>query len=344
MIKAGQGLLIISPLVLLLLACQSNPNYLQKLEQQLVQIANQVGPSVVSITAVDSKTGEKRMGGGVSIEANTILTTEAVIGDASQVTVMLQNGEKIDTSQIEMVCSDYETNICLLKLRRNDLKPVVCREGEVANGSIGILVGNSPYTKGLDVLYGTMASSWIGGDDPYDQPLLALHALLGENSGGMPVFNHQGQLIGIIEGIIQGEEDVALILPASTCKKVFYAMQESHGKIKRGWIGVFVGRACPLGTVGEGVERENIKPNMIAQLASNSLAGKAGLKPGDIILSCQGKEISNSRELRQIVSMQAPGSQLEVVALRNGEKLTAKVDVGEAPLHESLRRCASRSI
>ncbi len=326
------------------LACQSNPNLLQRLEQEITQVADQVAPSVISIVATDPHTGERRMGGGVSIEPDVILTTENLLGDASQVEIMQQNGQKIDTNQIDMVCADYETNICFIKLKSKILKPVSCSESEPLTGSIGIVVGNSVYSKGLDVSYGTLANSWIGGDDPYDNPLLTLHVSLGENSGGMPVFNSEGKLIGITEGMIQGIEHLSLVLPARTCVKVKQAMAENHGQIKRGWIGVFIGHACPLGTVGEGVDKEKIAPNMIAQLAEGSLAKKAGFKPGDLILACQGNEIKTAKDLRQIISRQAPGSQVEIVAWRNGHKFTARVEVGRAPVQQSLRRCISRSI
>jgi serine protease Do len=83
---------------------------------------------------------------------------------------------------------------------------------------------------------------------------------------------------------------------------------------------------------------------MISQLAESSLAAKAGLKSGDLIVACHGKEIKNSRDLRQIISMQNPGSRVEIMATRKGEKFTTMVEVGEAPVHQSLRRCTSRSI
>lgn len=314
------------------------------MERELGYVASQVGQSVVSIKTTNAKTGEVKMGGGVVIAPNQILTTEAIIGDANGITILLQNGEKIDTSQIEMLCSDYETNICNIKLRRQDLKPVQVSDQVVKSGSIGIVVGNSLFAKGLDVSYGTLASSWIGGDDPYDSPLLTLRLGLGVNSGGMPVFDHKGRLIGIVEGLISGEKEQSLLLPARACLKVVEAMDDQKGKINRGWIGVFVGHPCPYGTVGEGVDKDNLKPNMIAQIARNGFAKEAGLKPGDVIVSCQGQKITCSRDLRMIVSMLTPGSEAELVVLQDGKEVTKRIKVGELPQQQSLRRCSSRSI
>jgi len=341
MIKARLALLGMIPFILLGLACQTD--YIEKLEQQLAEVSAKVGPSVVAIRAVDPITGERRLGGGVVISPNVILTTEALVGDASRLTVMFQNGEKIETSQIEEVCSDYETNICFIKLKKSDLQPVTCVKGEISPGTIGIVVGNSPYSEGLDISYGTIAKSSLDSDDPYDHPLLTLRAQ-GESSGGTPVFSHKGELIGIAEGRLENEQKVTFLLPAITCQEVMQAMTRQKGKIKRGWIGVYVGRPCPSGTVGEGVERDKIAPNMIAQLAEGSYAKEAGLKPGDIIIACHGKEIKNARDLRQVISMIAPGSKVEIMFLREGKQMVKTVDVGEAPLHQSLRRCASRSI
>jgi S1-C subfamily serine protease len=330
------------PLILLSLACQSN--HLASLEKQLTGVADQVGPSVVAIKSYNSGTGERKLGAGVVIGQDLILTTETLVGDATRLKILFQNGEEVDTSGIEEVCSDYETNICFIKLKRKDLQPVKCVEKEISPGSIGIVVGNSRFTKGLDVMYGTLAISSLDGEDPYDSPLLALHASLGDNSGGTPVFNHQGELIGIAEGRVEDEHPVTFLLPTVTCQKVMQVMEANNGKIKRGWIGVFVGKPCPLNTVGEGVDPENIPPNMISQMAENSLAEKADLEPGDLIVACHGKEIKTSRDLREIISMQNPGSKVEIMAVRKGEKFTTMVEIGEAPVHQSLRRCTSRSI
>ena len=329
-------------IILLSVACQSN--HLASLERQLTGVADKVGPSVVAIKSYNSNTGERRLGAGVAIGKNLILTTEALVGDATRLKILFQNGEEVDTSGIEEVCSDYETNICFIKLKRNDLIPVNSVKEEIPPGSIGIVVGNSRFTRGLDVMYGTLAISSLDGEDPYDSPLLTLHASMGDNSGGTPVFNHKGELIGIAEGRVEEEGQLTFILPAVTFQKVMQVMEANNGKIKRGWIGVFVGKPCPLNTVGEGVDPDNISPNMIAQMAQNSLAEKAGLKPGDLIMACHGKEIKTSRDLREIISMQNLGSKVEIMAVRKGEKFTTLVEIGEAPVHQSLRRCTSRSI
>jgi S1-C subfamily serine protease len=160
----------------------------------------------------------------------------------------------------------------------------------------------------------------------------------------MPVFNHQAELIGVTEGMIQGVEHLSLILPASTCKKVMQAMEGNEGKISRGWIGVFVGRACPLGTVGKGVEKDEILPNMVAQLVKDGFAQQAGLQAGDLILSCGGQKIDNAKDLRRVISSQTPGSRVRMNVLQRGEEVEKVVEVGEAPPQKSLRRCASRSI
>jgi len=328
-------------IIFLGLACQSND---LPLERQLTGVADKVGPSVVAIKTYNSNTGEKKLGGGVVIDKGLILTTEALVGDATRLKVLLQDGGEIDTSGIEEVCADYETNICFIKLKRKDLPPVKPLKSEILPGSIGIVVGNSRYTKGLDVTYGTLATSSLDGEDPYDSPLLALHASLGNASGGTPVFNHKGELIGIVDGKVENDYPVTFLLPAATYQRVQKAMAEQSGKIKRGWIGVFIGKPCPLGTVGEGVDPDNIPPNMISQMAENNLADKAGLKPGDLIVACHGKEVKTARDLRQIISMQSPGTKVQIMAVRKGEKFTTMMEIGEAPLHMSLRRCASRSI
>lgn len=314
----------------------SQENFLSKFEEGMEQVLDKVSPSVVAIMVQDAEGKTKKIGSGVVISDNMILTTESSIGSDEHLTIKLQNGKELEADQIDLICSDYETNICFIKLKTSGLPKVELAVNEdIKVGSLGIAVGNTFYSKGVKVSWGTIGRSWIGGDDPYDEALLILDAKLGPDAGGTPVFNNSGQLIGIVEGKIEGEENLALILPVSTCQKVQQAI-EKEGYIDRGWIGVYVDQ--------EGAREEKEKILIVSQIISPGPAFKAGLHSGDLILRVNGKKVTHPREFRKLVSMSQPGSKIKMTLNREGELVEKVLTIERAPSLVGLRRCSNRSI
>lgn len=331
----GRGVLIGIAIPFFLYSC-SRENYLGKFEAGVEEVLEKVSPSIVAITVKDSDGNTKKIGSGVVISDNMILTTESCVGSEEELTIKLQNGKELDFEQVDLICGDYETNICFIKLKTTGLPKVeLAREKPTKVGSLGIAVGNTPYSRGMKVSWGTIGRSWIGGDDPYDEPLLTFDALLGPEAGGTPVFNNRGQLIGIVEGKIEGEENLALLLPVSTCQKVHEAI-EKEGYIDRGWIGVYVG----LG--GGREEKEQIL--IVSQIISPGPAFKAGVRSGDLILRVNGQKVTHLLDFRKIVSMTHPGSKIKLTINRDGELLEKVLTIEPAPRLVGMRRCSNRSI
>ena len=314
----------------------SKENYLGKFEQGVEQVLDKVSPSIVAIMVRDANGKTKKIGSGVVISDNMILTTESSVGSGDNLTIKLQNGKELDSEQIDLICSDYETNICFIKLKTRGLPKVELANNEgIKVGSLGIAVGNTFYSKGVKVSWGTIGRSWIGGEDAYDEALLILDAKLGPEAGGTPVFNNAGQLIGIVEGKIEGEEHLALILPVSTCQKVQQAL-EKEGYIDRGWIGVYVEL--------RGGKEEKEKMLIVSQIISTGPAFKAGVQDGDLIIRLNGKKVSHPLEFRKLVSMSEPGTKIKLIMDRDGKIFVKELTVEPAPRLVGLRRCSNRSI
>ena len=314
----------------------SKENYLGKFEEGVEQVLDKVSPSIVAIMVQDANGKTKKIGSGVVISENMILTTESCVGPEENLTIKLQNGKELDTKQLDLVCSDYETNICFIRLKTSGLPKVeLTNNDEIKIGSLGIAVGNTFYSKGVKVSWGTIGRSWIGGDDPYDEALLTLDAILGSDAGGTPVFNNSGQLIGIVEGKIEGEEHLALILPISTCQKVQQAI-EKEGYIARGWIGVYID------LMGEKNKKE--LQMKVSQVIGMSPAFKAGVHAGDVIIRLNGKKITHSSEVRKLISMAEPGTKIKFTINREGEIFEKELTVELTPRLVGLRRCSNRSI
>lgn len=336
--KAGV-LLWLSGMTIVLGGCGESS--LQGLEEDLAQVVEKAGPSVICIMAKNESSGEVKFGSGVILDGGYVLTTENILDNTDNITLKLQDGRVINNHEIIGVFCDFETNVSLIQVKNEELKPVrIMGEGKIENGCLGIALGNTNYSKGLDVSLGTVTKSWIGGTDAYDESLLIWHGPAVPYHGGTPIFNRNGDLLGLTEGKPEGEDGVVFILPAETCLRVNEVLKKD-GKVKRGWIGIFCERskgACEEGKNSEGI--------LITKVVEESPAFKAGLNPGDRIVSFNGKPIRNSAQLRRLVSATGAGSHILLsVTHRGDDKKGANVVIKTAE-HNGLgmRRCPHRSI
>jgi S1-C subfamily serine protease len=313
---------------------------LERLEQDIARVVEKAGPSVVCIMGKNETSGEIKFGSGVILDQTHILTTENILDNVNQITVKLQDGQVIEDQEISGIYCDFETNVSLMEVKGRDLKPVSMPDpGEITSGCMGIALGNTNYSKGLDVNLGTVSRSWIGGVDAYDESLMIWHGPPVSYHGGTPIFNRRGELLGLTEGVPEGEEGVVFILPASTCVRVSQVMKKEGG-VQRGWIGIFCATApqeSETGRPAEGVR--------ISRVVPDSPAYARGLSPGDRIVGFNGRSVGSPGELRKLVSSTPVGSHVLLSLVRQGEKKTVDVVVKTAENDEGgMRRCPYRSI
>jgi S1-C subfamily serine protease len=315
-------------------------NSLQGLEHDIARVVEKAGPSVVCIMGKNETSGEIKFGSGVILDQTHILTTENILDNVNQITVKLQDGQVIEDHEISGIFCDFETNVSLMEVNGRDLKPVSMTDGgEIKSGCVGIALGNTNYSKGLDVNLGTVSRSWIGGVDAYDESLMIWHGPPVSYPGGTPIFNRKGDLLGLTEGVPEGEEGVVFILPASTCLRVSQVLKKEGG-VERGWIGIFCDTAPQEGETGRPAEGVRIN-----KVVPDSPAYERGLSSGDRIVGFNGRAVGSAGELRKLISSTAVGSHVLLSLVRQGEKKTVEVVVKTAQNDEGgMRRCPYRSI
>ncbi len=335
--KARFGFLLALAIVLLV-ACGKGS--LPELEENLAGVINKAGPSVVCIVGKNESSGEAKIGSGVILGDGYILTTENILVNVDNITVKLQDGSTISDEEVKRVFCDFETNVSLLQVEAEDLKPVkIMQEEKIRNGTLGIALGNTNYSKGLQVSIGTISHSWIGGADAYDENLLIWNGSKVPYPCGTPVFNSSAELVGITEGKPEGEDGVVFMLPAMTCVRVSEVLKRD-GQVRRAWIGIFSeGKCGEAGRAGLGAGV------LITEIVKESPAFKSGLKPGDRIIEFNGEPVESSTQLRKSVSAFPVGSRAVLTVIRNGEKRGRKVPI-ETEEYDGLgmRRCPHRSI
>ena len=333
--KSCRSFLLLSVFLnLIFYSCSQKTNTLDDFEKGIAQVIKEAGPSIISITAKNNKQKTIKYGSGVIIEGGYVLTTENLLQNVDEITIKLQDGKEISDSQIAMVSCDFETDVSLIQLKEKNLKPTKIAK-EIKMGSLGIALGNTEYSMGLQATLGTVGSSWIGGLDFYDENLLILNVPCGLCLTGTPVFNTKAELIGLIEGRLKEDKDVVLLLPATTCLKVTEALKRD-GEVKRGWIGIKLCLEADRFKEGEGV--------VIKEVIEGSPAFKAELKKGDLVVECNKTPVKNKVSLIKMVSQYKNGTEIRLTLIRNGQRIEKNLTVEEAKDIPRMRRCVDKSI
>jgi serine protease Do len=168
-------------------------------------------------------------------------------------------------------------------------------------------------------------------------PFIQTDAAVNPGNSGGPLFNMRGEVIGINSAIYSrtgGYMGLAFAIPIDVAKNVEDQLLKT-GKVERGRLGVGVQEVSASLARSFGLDRP--RGALVSQVEKDAPADKAGLKPGDVILSFNGKPIEVSSELPPLVAQTKPGTKAEVEVWRGGKKQTLGVAVGELKSEKSAR-------
>lgn len=267
------------------------------------------------------------VGSGFIISAEgEIVTNHHVIDGADKVLVKLSDGRELQAS---VVGSDPLTDIALLRVEAAEDLPAI-RFGSsdaMRPGDEVIAVGN-PFGLGGTVTSGIVsATSRDIHSGPYDDFIQTDAAINRGNSGG-PLFNNDGEVIGVNTAIFSpdgGSVGIGFAVPSDLVQTIV-ADLEDDGTITRGWLGVQIRPMTEevAGVLGYDAPRGAV----IEAVTEGSPADSAGLVDGDIILSFNGTEVRELRDLTRAVAETTPDATAEVVVLHRGTQVTYEVTIG----------------
>jgi serine protease Do len=272
------------------------------------------------------------LGSGFIIDAaGYVVTNNHVIGDADEISVTLQDDT---TFKATIVGKDSKTDLALLKLdlgnRKTPLPTVKFGESDKSRVGDWVMAIGNPFGLGGTVTVGIISARSRSLNGPYDDFLQTDAAINQGNSGG-PMFNMDGEVIGINTAIISpgstgGSVGIGFAIPSNMAKVVVEQLRE-FGHTKRGWLGV------RIQTIDEDMAKTLAmdKPHgaLIAEVTPGGPAEKAGIKARDVILTFDGKDINESRKLSRVVADTRVGIEVDVALWRDGKKQNLKVKVGE---------------
>ncbi|WP_075996812.1 DegQ family serine endoprotease [Salaquimonas pukyongi] len=267
------------------------------------------------------------LGSGFVISADgLIITNNHVIADADEIVANFADGSKLVA---EIVGTDPKTDIAVLRVKPDgDLAHVDIGDSEKSRIGDWVMAIGNPFGLGGSVSMGIVSA--IGRDinsGPYDNFIQTDAAINRGNSGG-PLFNMEGDVIGINTAIISpsgGSIGIGFAIPTALAKPVIDQLIE-FGETRRGWLGVQIQLVSE--EIAESLGLDEAKGALVGDVFKDGPADKAGIQSGDIVLSFDGKEVETMRDLPKIVADTPVGESVDVVLFRKGEKQTVQVEVG----------------
>ena len=277
------------------------------------------------------------LGSGFIInDSGIVVTNNHVIKGAEDIIVRVEGDKEYVEYKAEVIGTDPLSDIAVLKIESND-KFIPVKFGDSDKARIGdwvIAIGNP---LGLS---GTVTSGIISarnrniGLSRYEDYIQTDASINQGNSGG-PLFNMEGDVIGINTAILgrEGNIGIGFSIPSNSAKKVIDQLIE-FGETKRGWLGVRIQQVTK--EIAEVEKLDEPRGALVASVAENSPSDKAGVKAGDIILEFDGTKIKEMVELPKIVAQTKVGKTVKVRIWRNKKELTKQITLGRLETSEDF--------
>lgn len=270
------------------------------------------------------------LGSGVIVsEQGYVLTNHHVIGGADQIQVALRDGRE---TLAEVIGTDPESDLAVLRIELDDLPVIELADStEVAIGDVALAIGN-PFGVGQTVTMGIISATGRShlGLNAYEDFIQTDAAINPGNSGGA-LISPDGAMVGINTAIFSrsgGSQGIGFAIPANLARNILEELV-TQGRVIRGWLGVEAQELNPELAASFGLKAP--RGVIIAGVVPDGPADQAGLRPGDVLLSIDGRAILDARETMADIAAVEPGDSLPLSVVRGGEKLALTVEVGERP-------------
>jgi len=270
---------------------------------------------------------QRSLGSGFIIDSKgLVVTNNHVVKGADEIEVQLSDERKF---KAELVGADERTDVALLRIQGAKNLPTVSfgNSGKLKVGDHVVAIGN-PFGLDHTVTSGIVsAKERIIGAGPYDDFIQTDASINPGNSGG-PLFNLSGKVIGINTAINPQGQGIGFAIPSDLASSIIDSLN-NNGSVVRGWLGISFQPLTKDLAKAFGISED--KGAVISNVNSGSPAEKGGLKAGDVIISVNGKKLSNSRQLPVLIAKSKPNTMVSMQIVRNGKKQTKKIKLGKMP-------------
>ena len=273
---------------------------------------------------------QSSLGSGVVVSPQGyILTNNHVVEAADEIEVALADGRK---AVAQVVGADPETDLAVIKIDLDNLPAITLGHAEQSQvGDVVLAIGN-PFGVGQTVTMGIISALGRNhlGINTFENFIQTDAAINPGNSGGA-LIDTNGNLLGINTAIYSrsgGSLGIGFAIPVSTVKTVMESIINS-GQVVRGWIGVEPQDITPELAESFGLRKKS--GAIIAGVLKNGPADKAGMRPGDILVAIEGKPVSDTTEMLNLIAQLTPGNKAKMTVFRKSQESTLDVTIGKRP-------------
>ncbi|SHF63532.1 serine protease Do [Modicisalibacter ilicicola DSM 19980] len=260
-----------------------------------------------------------------------VLTNAHVVESADEIVVRLNDRRELDA---ELIGADAKTDVALLKIEGENLPTLELGDSEQLEVGEWVAAIGSPFGFDHSVTAGIVSA--INRTLPSDAyvPFIQTDVAINPGNSGGPLFNLDGEVVGINSQIFTrsgGFMGLSFAIPINVAMDIADQLR-ADGRVSRGWLGVVIQPVSK--DLAESFGLEGPQGALIAEVAPDAPAAKAGLKAGDIVLSVNGDEVDRSSTLPRLIGRVDPGSEVTLELMREGKRITKTVTVGDWPSDE----------
>lgn len=318
---------------------------LEQIDQEFTSLVGQVLPSVVSINAIPAAEVDPRasllrrllgaspeggqppdLGSGAIVsEDGYIVTNWHVIAQAAAVEVHLNDGR---TLPAKFAGADRFSDVAILKVEAGGLLPLEFgNSDEVRIGQMVIAVGN-PFGLQETVTKGIVSGKGRRMMSEEANEFFQTDAPINPGNSGGPLVDRNGKIIAINNAVIRNTDGIGFAIPANTAKRIYESIRD-FGRVIRPWFGVSMLPLTP--SMAAELNLPDARGAFVQAIAKDSPAARAGLEPGDVIVTYNGRPVADWNDLRNRVVDTEPGKAVVIGVLRAGQQLELRATIEKQP-------------
>jgi len=278
------------------------------------------------------------LGSGSIVSADGFILTNAhVVEDADEILVRLYDRREL---KAKVIGTDRQSDLALLKIDAKNLPTV--KLGSSKNLKVGewvVAIGN-PLGFDHTVTAGIVSAKGRNFRNENYVPFIQTDVAINPGNSGGPLFNTDGEVVGINSRITSGPGQRSYIglsfaIPVEVVKNVM-AQLKATGRVSRGWLGVLIQDVTPELSSSFGLDRP--MGALVAKVVDGGPSETGGIQVGDVILKFNGQDIKSSSDLPPLVGSKAAGDKVKLELLRQGKRLQLTMKLGELPGQKELAR------